>query len=592
MKIQKVLTVCSILILGLGYIQKLNAECFEINMSTCVGDFANGGDTETAERLLGNISTYGLGFIQNNKISIYISSGTRIGYDQARGTPTSAGKVGIWTDGISQFPQYHLDINGVLRSTDSAYFVTGTTNYVAIGTTSATSRLDVFNGSITVRGNNAGIWSQFGVVATTYSFTSVTANPSAPTGAIAYRSDTGSLIFNAPSGWVTLSTASVGGGTALDTSASTQTKLGGLIINGNVNAGSFTGNGAGITAINALSAGVVFSSNVAANTIQGANISSATYLVVSSLTIINTNAVSGASEEIDFGPSHTDVRARIVQVLDANGRGEISLQVYPGGAANTSEKVLFVDDLGVHATTVTIGATGTNPATSALDIVGGSITVRGGMAGINIIGGGLVATTMTITDLAKITSMTVYGTLTSTSGFRGAGSTFTTITYPDGSISTTAVVAASVGGGGGGVSISTVAQVLRFPGDIFQATSPFVAVQGSQFGTGRGTFNVIAIEVSVIRASTKSATFFQLARSSVTGGGTAFEASYSGVIAITTASASNVVNYSARISTAFTCNAFEHYALQVSSVQDASLGGSPSSEGEMKVWGWWNPFSP
>lgn len=107
-----------------------HAVCYEVSISTCVGDFANGGDAETGPRLLGNTSGYSLAFIQNSRARIFIASGAASG--QVSSAPT-AGYVGIFYDGITQFPQYTLDIAGMVRSTDSALFAT-TTGYVAIGT--------------------------------------------------------------------------------------------------------------------------------------------------------------------------------------------------------------------------------------------------------------------------------------------------------------------------------------------------------------------------------------------------------------------------------------------------------------------------
>lgn len=148
-----------------------HATCQEVSISTCVGDFANGGDNETGSRLLGNTSGYSLGFLEANKVRIFITSGTNPG--QVSSAPT-AGYVGIWTDGISQFPKFHLDVWGNTRTTGT--LILGTTvptltnlpNYyflvengtasimrngnVGINTLTPTSRFEVKDGSATING--------------------------------------------------------------------------------------------------------------------------------------------------------------------------------------------------------------------------------------------------------------------------------------------------------------------------------------------------------------------------------------------------------------------------------------------------------
>lgn len=113
---------------------KAEAACVEVSMSTCVGDFADGGDDEEGQRLLGNTSGYSLLFIQNNKVRIGISSGTDSG--QVSSSPLS-GFVGIHYDFINKFPQYQLDVNGMIRSTGSAFIAT-TWGGLAVGRSTVT----------------------------------------------------------------------------------------------------------------------------------------------------------------------------------------------------------------------------------------------------------------------------------------------------------------------------------------------------------------------------------------------------------------------------------------------------------------------
>ena len=157
-----------------------HSACVEINLSTCVGDFAEGGDSEIAGRVLGNANTYYFSIIQGNYPRIFIASGTRQGGYGGAATPTTAGYVGIWTNGTTQIPQYIFDIWGTLRSTDSAFFATsngmvgiGTipvnSNFIfivgsntvvvtrtgnfGVGTSSPTSKFQILDGSMTVIGS-------------------------------------------------------------------------------------------------------------------------------------------------------------------------------------------------------------------------------------------------------------------------------------------------------------------------------------------------------------------------------------------------------------------------------------------------------
>lgn len=130
------------------------AACVEVSFSTCVGDFASGGDNETGGRLLGNASGYYLAFIQDNFVRILISSGDSKNYDYTASTPNRSGFVGIWYDGVNQWPDYHLDVNGILRSTSSAYLRTS-------------------NGFVVVGGTNAGRGAVFSVTEGSSSFKNV-----------------------------------------------------------------------------------------------------------------------------------------------------------------------------------------------------------------------------------------------------------------------------------------------------------------------------------------------------------------------------------------------------------------------------------
>lgn len=147
---RKNLFLAFILISGLAAARPafLSASCVEVSISTCVGDFANGGDYESAGRLLGNASWYGFGILQGNLVRVYIASGIPAGYDYTHSTPTRAGFIGIAMDGVSQQPQYHLDVWGMIRSTAGAYFATSTGS-VGIGTTNPAYKLDV-NGDVRV----------------------------------------------------------------------------------------------------------------------------------------------------------------------------------------------------------------------------------------------------------------------------------------------------------------------------------------------------------------------------------------------------------------------------------------------------------
>lgn len=132
---------------------------FEVSIATFNGDFTDGGDFESAERLIGNSSStgHGFGILHQNYVRIYIASGTRAGgYSATSSTPGTAGYVGIWTDGVTQIPQYHLDVWGKFRSTSSAFLATAN-GQVAVGTTAPSGLFRVYGGSVTIDGPGAGL---------------------------------------------------------------------------------------------------------------------------------------------------------------------------------------------------------------------------------------------------------------------------------------------------------------------------------------------------------------------------------------------------------------------------------------------------
>lgn len=112
----------------------VRATVTEVSMSTFTGDFSDGGDNETDHRLLGNTSGYSLSLIQNNKVRVHISSGRS---DGQVSSATTAGYVGFFTDGLTQFPKYHIDVWGNMRATGT--IVIGTTQPVTSGVNSTTN---------------------------------------------------------------------------------------------------------------------------------------------------------------------------------------------------------------------------------------------------------------------------------------------------------------------------------------------------------------------------------------------------------------------------------------------------------------------
>ena len=108
-----------------------------------------------------------------------------------------------------------------------------------------------------------------------------------------------------------------------------------------------------------------------------------------------------------------------------------------------------------------IGLNGATPS-SILDVSGGSLTIRGAGAGIKLHG------------LISGTSAQFSGTVTSTSGFIAGGSTVTTITWGDGTISTSASVGGGSGGGGGGLTPGTTRSfMVRAGGEVVVSSTVY-----------------------------------------------------------------------------------------------------------------------
>jgi len=148
MSLKKFLIFLSVLIPVSICSSTVRADISEVEYSTFTGDFPDGGKYEVAEQLIGGASWFGFGILQGNLVRVFVSSGTNDGtYTPANSTPTTAGYVGIWTDGITQIPQYHLDVWGIIRSTDGAYFATSQGN-VGIGTTNPEAKFHVVGSSV------------------------------------------------------------------------------------------------------------------------------------------------------------------------------------------------------------------------------------------------------------------------------------------------------------------------------------------------------------------------------------------------------------------------------------------------------------
>src|SRR3990167_5010572 len=147
------LKILSILIAPFIFSQNLRAACVEVSMSTCVGDFPEGGTAETSDQLMGNTSCYSFGILQDNKVKVFISSGcSTFGVNFS----SRAGFIGLFMEGMNQqLPQYHLDVWGHLRSTGT--LILGTTQPNLTGGTTPYYFL-VQNGTFTIlKGGNVGI---------------------------------------------------------------------------------------------------------------------------------------------------------------------------------------------------------------------------------------------------------------------------------------------------------------------------------------------------------------------------------------------------------------------------------------------------
>ena len=108
----------------------VHATATEVSLSTFTGDFSEGGDPETDHRLLGNTSFHALGFLQDNRVRVVISSGH---FWNTSSTPATAGYVGIATDWNLDIdaPQQMLDVRGFIRSTSGFIFADGSQQVTA-----------------------------------------------------------------------------------------------------------------------------------------------------------------------------------------------------------------------------------------------------------------------------------------------------------------------------------------------------------------------------------------------------------------------------------------------------------------------------
>ena len=89
-----------------------------------------------------------------------------------------------------------------------------------------------------------GVYSRYGIIGTTITLTGVASDPSAPVGAICYRSDLDQIRMNTNGGWVSITTgtssayvSTSAAANYLNTTSSTQTKTGGLNLNGYLGVG-------------------------------------------------------------------------------------------------------------------------------------------------------------------------------------------------------------------------------------------------------------------------------------------------------------------------------------------------------------------
>lgn len=440
-------------------VDKAHSGCVEVSLSTCVGDFADGGDLETSNRLLGNTSAYSLGIIQDNKPRIWISSGSDT--IAGRTNTITAGFVGIHMKATAgQIPQHHLDVYGRIRSTGSAYFATSS-GAVAIGvnaSTAAGSLVDVRGGSVTIHGPNAGLRVVGGFVLT---------------GGATMQTITW------PDGSV--STTGVVGGSFLDTSGSTQTKSGGLNLLGLAIGDSIT-TGEGNTplkvfrVVNVGEMAVEFRNNGASQTGQRA-----------SLNLYPNNSAQSSG-------------VKLIAKNEATGDGSTSLGFWTWNGSADGERMRLTasGNLGVGESTVT----------SRLDVSNGSVTVRGTNAALEVRGG-------TVTALAiSVSSLTGRGVLYNLPPADGTSGQVLA-TNGSGGLSWATDQTGGAGGSGSG-GISTFTFTLKSGGDAVLSTHPFVAIPGAFDVVGKSTITIFEVQAFNLDRSSIGWTSYNIARTTQT----------------------------------------------------------------------------
>lgn len=232
---------------------------------------------------------------------------------------------------------------------------------------------------------------------------------------------------------------------------------------------------------------------------------------------------------------------------------------------------------------------GTADPSSQLDIANGSITIRGTNSGLTVRGG----------------SITIDGTFISTTGFVVGGATITTLSSCD-TIDTLANGTLICGtddsggaGGGNNQAINTSTGLLITPafgtvgGAVFLATSPFVPIPGKVFNTNVGTFNVVSIQGYTIVPSTAldANVTMRIAQSTASGFGFgSFSYVSSSASVISSSDSTNSEGgwrFGVEYSTAFKMLPRMSYSLHVTSVPS---GGAPPAENfGINVKGWWSP---
>ena len=207
-------------------------------------------------------------------------------------------------------------------------------------------------GSATIRGNGAGITvgNGGGITVSSLTLNGVSTEGSLPNGSLIYNTD-GRLRYRTGSAWVTVSTAIVSGGTSVDVTGSTQTKIGGLYLAGNL----------GIGTANADQSLVAYGVIESSGSSAGIKIHS-----------------SGASPYLQIAGDDADPYIRFID--DSNG-GAISF-ARMGVNYNSSNPYFYFNyadnDTAQHLAIRSTGniGIGTNSPASLLDINGGSLTVR------------------------------------------------------------------------------------------------------------------------------------------------------------------------------------------------------------------------